>query len=940
MADDVKALVLSMSADLRKFEKSMGAMSATANKRLTAVEARAIASQRNLSRIMDGAGRGMVGSFRSALSGLAPTIAAAFSAQQVIKYADAYTSLQNRLKATGLEGAALKRVEDGLYEAANRNGVAVEATASLYQRAAMARQNLGASEEQLMQIVSGTSAALKLQGTSAGEASGALLQLGQLLGGNMVQSQEYNSLIDGLPTVLEAVAKGSDRWGGSVNKLTQDVKAGKVSSQEFFQAALKGYADIEARAGQSTTTVGAALQTLNNQLGRYIGQTDSSMSATARMAQGIELLANNLDTAALIVGVLAGVFGAKFVLSMTAGIGAMTASTVASARFILFQAGMTASMTGTSRAAVITTGAIQRMNIAIAANPLGAALLAAGLLAGGLVWLKSEYGDTAVAARELDRVVSAGNTAIDEYRKAMDAARAASGKERADLVQKAKDLRAVTDARIEDARVAAQVQINEAVAARKAAEEAEARANQSRSRGGSSEGSRSVQFGMDRTAQGARDFANRSQAQADAGISGWQSLLTGRNAADNPTAPLAASATPDGKGKKSVGPTPEELAAQRQMLRLQGELDVLRAQGNEDAIRAKQREIDLINLTKSYTDAGFENAAQQARDQVDNLAAAEAITREIDENLEQSARRADRNARTQQYLVEQQQRENDLLMDRLGYEAELARLSGDPQRLEAAERELFIEGRINDLLRDREGLITAADRAAAQTQAENEWREMDSTQRQGRLRDEFRNSFRDGIKAAIDGDMGGLFESLADRFTDRMLDNLADDLFDLLAEAAKGMGKGGGGDGAGWMSAIASMFSKGFDEGGYTGAGGKNQPAGVVHKGEVVFSKRDVAKHGGVSAVEALRKGLPGYSGGGAVRVISGLNSAMRGVQSPAGGRMVVDYRVTVSPERDSFIQLSTEAAGPMVAQGAAAAYSASRNDQISARRRSRQRFM
>src|SRR5690606_8268662 len=123
---------------------------------------------------------------------------------------------------TGLEGAALKKVEDGLYEAANRNGVSVAATAELYQRASMARQNLGASEEQLMQIVSGTSAALKLQGTSAGEASGALLQLGQLLGGNMVQSQEYSSLIDGLPTVLEAVAKGSERWGGSVNKLSQD----------------------------------------------------------------------------------------------------------------------------------------------------------------------------------------------------------------------------------------------------------------------------------------------------------------------------------------------------------------------------------------------------------------------------------------------------------------------------------------------------------------------------------------------------------------------------------------------------------------------------------------------------------------------------------------------------------------------------------------------
>lgn len=55
---------------------------------------------------------------------------------------------------------------------------------------------------------------------------------------------------------------------------------------------------------------------------------------------------------------------------------------------------------------------------------------------------------------------------------------------------------------------------------------------------------------------------------------------------------------------------------------------------------------------------------------------------------------------------------------------------------------------------------------------------------------------------------------------------------------------------------IGGLF--GFSEGGYTGPGGKHEPAGVVHKGEVVFSQDDVAKMGGVAAVEALRtRGLP-----------------------------------------------------------------------------------
>ena len=52
---------------------------------------------------------------------------------------------------------------------------------------------------------------------------------------------------------------------------------------------------------------------------------------------------------------------------------------------------------------------------------------------------------------------------------------------------------------------------------------------------------------------------------------------------------------------------------------------------------------------------------------------------------------------------------------------------------------------------------------------------------------------------------------------------------------------------------FGNLFSGKFDEGGYTGSGGKYEPAGVVHKGEVVWSQADVQRFGGVSAVEAIR---------------------------------------------------------------------------------------
>lgn len=61
----------------------------------------------------------------------------------------------------------------------------------------------------------------------------------------------------------------------------------------------------------------------------------------------------------------------------------------------------------------------------------------------------------------------------------------------------------------------------------------------------------------------------------------------------------------------------------------------------------------------------------------------------------------------------------------------------------------------------------------------------------------------------------------------------------------------------------AGAGSGGYSEGGYTGPGDKHQPAGIVHAGEVVFSQKDVARFGGVVAVESAR--LRGYASGGVV---------------------------------------------------------------------------
>jgi lambda family phage tail tape measure protein len=107
----------------------------------------------------------------------------------------------------------------------------------------------------------------------------------------------------------------------------------------------------------------------------------------------------------------------------------------------------------------------------------------------------------------------------------------------------------------------------------------------------------------------------------------------------------------------------------------------------------------------------------------------------------------------------------------------------------------------------------------------------------------------------------------------------------LISSALSAFG-GGLGAGIGREVAGAALYAAG----GYTGPGGRYEPAGVVHRGEVVWSQDDVARHGGPSVVDAMRRGLRGYASGGFVGALGGADggsSASGGVGGMAGATFV-----------------------------------------------------
>lgn len=224
-----------------------------------------------------GLGRGLLGG-----------IAAGFSAGAVKNLLDSATGIKNALKAAGLAGDDLARVYDKLFAAAQRNNAPLEGLVTLYSRVSLAQKQLGVSSEQIVGLVDTVGKAIKLSGGDAAQASGALLQLSQALGGGKIQAEEYNSLIDGMPGLLQAAAAGIKEAGGDVSKLTALVKSGQVSSKAFFDGIAAGASVIDQRLAGAEQTVSGAFVRLQNVLIDTATRINDSTDAS-------EILANFLN---------------------------------------------------------------------------------------------------------------------------------------------------------------------------------------------------------------------------------------------------------------------------------------------------------------------------------------------------------------------------------------------------------------------------------------------------------------------------------------------------------------------------------------------------------------------------------------------------------------------------------------------------------------------
>lgn len=336
---------------------------------------------------------------KTRLTGVAAAIGGAFAADKLIDFvtelapvADAAANLEARIKLAVGEMGNLDGAMEAVRNSANAVGTDINAVGGLFAGLTSSTKDLGKSQDDVAKLTDTINKSFAVSGTSASAAAGAITQLGQAFASGALRGDEFNSVNEAAPRLMQALADGLGVARGELRAMAEQ---GKLTSEVIFNALQSQSAVIDAEFGKLPDTIGRATQRLSNEWQVFIGQLNESTGASEIVAGGLNTIAENLDGIAsaaekageVVVAVLA-VKAAAALRGYTAQMTLSTAATTAQA----------VALNGLAAAGRAATGALLTLGRALPA------LAVAGVVA-GVAALVVEFFRAKSAAEEGEEAV-------------------------------------------------------------------------------------------------------------------------------------------------------------------------------------------------------------------------------------------------------------------------------------------------------------------------------------------------------------------------------------------------------------------------------------------------------------------------------------------------------------------------------------------------------
>jgi tape measure domain-containing protein len=250
--------------------------------------------------------------------------------RQAIEYADAWQNATNQLKTVQGATENLSTTQAVLMRVANDSRASFEATAGLYTRLSRATANLNLDQAELIDLTDTINKSFAVSGASAQEASNAITQLSQGLAAGALRGDEFNSVSEQSPILMQAIADSLRMTRGELRDFAAE---GGITAEIVVTALQQASGEIDATFTKMSATFEQNMTVANNNMMEFVGSSEAVKGVVGATGAALVFLSENLDTVATVAGIAASMFAAKGVVglvgAMSATVGGMTVATTA-----------------------------------------------------------------------------------------------------------------------------------------------------------------------------------------------------------------------------------------------------------------------------------------------------------------------------------------------------------------------------------------------------------------------------------------------------------------------------------------------------------------------------------------------------------------------------------------------------------------------------------
>ena len=269
-------------------------------------------------------------SFMGTMGKLRALMAAGLGVQgfnQIVQMSDKMNTLNAQVKLVSKSTQEFTTAQRKLFEISQNTRGSLEATTTLYVRSSRALKDFGYSQQRVLNFTETLNKAMAVGGVGAQEQASALFQLSQALGSGRLQGDEFRTIAEAAPIILDTIAEYMGKSRAEIKALGSE---GKITSEIIFKAMETASGKIAKEFEGMPLTFGQAMQQMENSTMKFVDEFAKTTGAFSGAAEMVSFLAKNFDTLSVVIGgVLVGQL-AKYTASMATAAITTSRQTIAS----------------------------------------------------------------------------------------------------------------------------------------------------------------------------------------------------------------------------------------------------------------------------------------------------------------------------------------------------------------------------------------------------------------------------------------------------------------------------------------------------------------------------------------------------------------------------------------------------------------------------------